>query len=423
MDLSAGYAVENCCISVGLNRTDICLETFFGETYKISLRGIFTPAWFTTNQISTKTILEYTNTTIYYNMTKIASIEKVVNIEPHPNADLLEIVKVLGFQCITSKGLYSIGELVIFIQPDSILPETEWAEGYRKYSPTRIKACKLRGQWSEGIIVPISVYEDATVPMPSGWLHVVGTDASGRLGIKHYEPPVPQDLQAKGSLPLQMPKTDEERWENLAGKLPIGELVDLTLKIDGQSFTAYYDLETDTFGVTGRTLEYKLDADNNYTRHIDRYDLENKLKSYCVKHNISLAIRGESYGKGIQSNPNNPHSAKDAGLSFYSVYMIKSREYARKGHEHYFINVCSELDLPTVPILGLDVPLSQEIIDAYSGEIKNIEGKPFEGLVVQYGPFIVPGLVDTGKGEMKKIFTPHRSGSFKIISKLYDLKK
>lgn len=87
---------------------------------------------------------------------KIASIEKLISVEPHPNADRLDIVKVLGYQCVTERGLHNAGDLIVYIQPDSVLPEdAEWAESYRKYSPKRIKAVKLRGEWSEGVIFPM----------------------------------------------------------------------------------------------------------------------------------------------------------------------------------------------------------------------------------------------------------------------------
>jgi RNA ligase (TIGR02306 family) len=360
-------------------------------------------------------------------MNKIASIERIISVESHPNADRLDLVKVLGFQCVTEKGLHKAGDLVIYIQPDSVLPEdAAWAESYRKYSPKRIKAVKLRGEWSEGIIVkPSQIMSDCGDPGEA----IEGEDVAIPLGIVHYEPPLPQDLSAKGTLPFGIPKTDETRWENMTDRLPIGEKVDVTLKIDGQSWTAYYDVKTDTFGVCGRTLEYKLDSGNKYTAQIKRYDIENKLREYCRELGVSLAIRGESYGEGIQSFANNPHAKEKPGLMIFSVWLIDERRYARKGHPFYFVDVANQLGIPHVPIIEENVLLTQELIDKYSKVLKKLDGKPFEGVVINHGSYSVTSLGDTivlYDGSEKKLSDTakeYEGGSFKIINKNYDMNK
>ena len=357
---------------------------------------------------------------------KIASIEKLISVEPHPNADRLDLVKVLGYQCVTERGLHKAGDLVIYIQPDSVLPEdAEWAESYRKYSPTRIKAVKLRGEWSEGIIVKFGQVDDF---FPQIGLLEEGYDVSFNLGITHYEPPLPQDLSAKGLLPFGIPKTDEERWENITGRLPIGEIVDVTLKVDGQSWTAYYDLESDTFGICGRTLEFKPDASNKYTAHIERYDIKNRLIAFCKDKGVSLAIRGESYGPGIQSFDKNPHAKKESGLAIFSVFLLKERRYARKGDPFYFPLVAAALNLPTVEILEADVVLTQDLINKYSKELKKINGVPFEGVVINHGAYSIVReettlLCPDGVERMIGGKMDYAPGSFKVISKEYDSNK
>lgn len=327
---------------------------------------------------------------------KNASIEKIKSVVAHPNADRLDLVKILGYQCVTERGLHKQGDLVIYIQPDSVLPEdAEWAEGYRKYSPGRIKAVKLRGEWSEGIVVKPEQVDFILLKSEDE-----GRDVANELGITHYEPPLPQDLSAKGLLPFGIPKTDEERWENMVDSLPFGETVDVTLKIDGQSWTAYYNLESETFGVCGRTLEFKDDAHNKYTAHIEKYGIREKLIAYCKEHGVSLALRGESYGQGIQAFAANPHSKENSGLALFSVYNIKEHKYARKGNAFYFPIVANALMLPHVPILEENVMLTQTLIDKYSTGLKKIDGKAFEGVVINHG-----------------------TNSFKVINKNYDMNK
>lgn len=328
---------------------------------------------------------------------KDATVEIIQEVKAHPNADRLDLVKILGFQCVAQKGLYKGGEKIIYIRPDSVLPLEEWAETYRTYSPKRVKAVKLRNEWSEGIIVDLPQVAHKFQNIEA---LVEGQDVCEELGVYHYEPPIPQDLSAKGGLPYMISKTDEERFENLNNKLPFGELVDVTLKIDGQSCSFYYNLEEDTFGTLSRSLEIKPDANNKYTQNAEQYNIFEKLRKYCVANQVSLCIRGESYGSGIQSMSHNPHASKPLSWAMFSVYNITERRYENKGSKHYFVNVAEELGLPYVPILQKDVKLDKELLENYSTLIENISGNYFEGVVIK-----------------------HSNGSFKVISKLYDSKK
>jgi RNA ligase (TIGR02306 family) len=326
-------------------------------------------------------------------MSKLASVERVKSISPHPNADRLEIAHVLGYTCIVPKDKYTAGELIVLIQPDTVLPDKDWAEFYKKISKNRVKATKLRGYWSYGIIESLNI-----IP----WAHpdnmFEGHEVSEDLGVIKYETPHPTELNAKGFIPYSIPKTDEERWQNVDIDSLLGESVDVTLKVDGQSFTTLY--KDGYFGVCGHSLEYKLDCHNNYTAHVKRYKLEEKLSSYCEKHQVNIALRGESYGKGIQSNGNNPHSKLNNGLSFFSVYLIDVNRYAYSNDVHSVENVCNELNLPLVPIIESKVPLTLDLIKKYDEELTQINEQPFEGVVI--------------KG---------KSFSFKVINKHYDSKK
>jgi RNA ligase (TIGR02306 family) len=350
---------------------------------------------------------------------KIASIEKISEVLPHSNADKLELIKILGYQCVAQKGLYKKGDIVVYVQPDSILPEEEWAESYRQYAPSRIKCIKLRGEFSEGIII-----DPKTLPPLQNTDAnnlIVGENVANVLGIMHYEPPTPQDLSAKGLLPYGIGKTDEERWENIVDRLPFGEKVDISLKIDGESCSFYFTKDG-YFGILGRTLEYKPDLHNNYTRHNHNWKIDQKLAEYVRKHQKSICIRGESYGQGIQKNNNNPHSKLPLSWAMFSVYLIDERRYARKGDEFYFISVAQELGLPMVSIVESDVFLTEELIKKYSQELEKINGLPFEGVVVNHGPYEKEMMTETPEGPVSYI-KKFPAGSFKIINKSFDSKK
>ena len=92
---------------------------------------------------------------------KLASIETVTEVKKHPGADSLDILKVMGYHVITQIGLYKVGDTVVFIQPDTVLPkEAPCAESFLKRATPRVKAMRLRGEYSMGIVLPLSVLSE-----------------------------------------------------------------------------------------------------------------------------------------------------------------------------------------------------------------------------------------------------------------------
>lgn len=337
----------------------------------------------------------------------LASIQSILSVEHHGNADTLDIVKVLGYHCIVKRDQWKVGDLCVFIEPDSVLPEAPWSAFYRAKS-SRVKAVRLRGTWSFGVVES---------PANVGYIGplTAGLDITDTLGVTKYEPPAPQDLAASGPYGFGIPKTDETRYQSLADQLPPwGTLVDVTLKVDGQSWTALCKLNpiedypdhlmgsayTADLGVGGRSFLYKRDCDNAYTRNERRYNVLGKLEAFCRANNVSLALRGESYGPGIQTKSHNPHAKGQSGLALFSTWLIDERHYATKGHPLYIHELAPKLGLPTVPVLERNVPLTPELIQRYDEGIETVNGQPFEGVVIQ-----------------------HAGGSFKVINKAYDARK
>jgi len=326
---------------------------------------------------------------------KLASIEIIADIQPHSNADKLELAKVLGYTCIVEKGKYKINDAVVLIQPDTVLPNEPWSEVFRKRS-SRVRALKLRGVWSLGIVMPLSIWFNDNIP-------TVGDEVSDLIGITKYEAPTPQQLDAKGNLPYGLGRTDEERWQNIIN-LPFGELIDVTHKVDGSSVTFYCrkDRETGEWntGICSRSLELKPECNNNYTRINAKYDVINKLMQYCKAHDdVSLALRGEIFGNGIQGHAANPHAKMPLNFAAFSVYNFNTLQYENFGSNHYVYKLCSKIEIPTVDIIETTI-LTPELIKRYAEGMTEINGKPFEGVVIK-----------------------HSQGSFKIINLSYDERK
>lgn len=87
-------------------------------------------------------------------MRKLAHVEKIASIQPIDGADRIEVATVLGWQVVVKKDEFKVGDLCIYIEIDSVLPEIEDFEFLRD-KKFRIKTQKLRGQISQGLILPL----------------------------------------------------------------------------------------------------------------------------------------------------------------------------------------------------------------------------------------------------------------------------
>lgn len=117
----------------------------------------------------------------------------------HTNADTLELFDIDGYQVVTKKGNFKEGDLAIYIQPDSVVPQTEpfqflwltpdgpqYAIPYVPEKSRRITVRKFRKEWSEGLLMPLSDFDQLLIDYfhPNGVGE--GTDVSDALCITHY---------------------------------------------------------------------------------------------------------------------------------------------------------------------------------------------------------------------------------------------
>ena len=147
---------------------------------------------------------------------KLASIETITNIRPHPNADKLSLANVLGWQVVVQKDLHNEGDKVVFITIDSIVPRCQWSEFLADKSnpdkPIRIKNIKLRGEYSSGLVIPLKEFPTQFIETT-----VVGEDLTELLGIRKYVKEIPAHLAGEsiGDFPSHLAsKTDEDNGLN-----------------------------------------------------------------------------------------------------------------------------------------------------------------------------------------------------------------
>jgi RNA ligase (TIGR02306 family) len=162
--------------------------------------------------------------------TLIVPITKIEAVEPHPNADRLEIAKILGWQVIVGKGTYNPGDEVIYVQPDSVVPQ-EWSDrwGVTQYlSKGRVRSIRLRGEPSFGFTAP---REDAP---PSAR---PGDNVAEHFGIVKYAPPARKTSGVPGDSRPDDPRfsryTDIENLRHFPDIFEDGEEVVVAEKVHG----------------------------------------------------------------------------------------------------------------------------------------------------------------------------------------------
>lgn len=89
----------------------------------------------------------------------LASIQKIIDIKPIENADAIEKAYVLGWQVVVKKGEFKVGDLVVYIQIDTIVPDKpEFA--FLAKDKFRIRTKKFRGALSQGLCLPLTILEN-----------------------------------------------------------------------------------------------------------------------------------------------------------------------------------------------------------------------------------------------------------------------
>lgn len=170
----------------------------------------------------------------------------------HPNADALELGKVGSYQVVVQKGLYESGDEVVFAPEKSVLTgqiKSEFENYLAGSDKDRVKAVRLRGEISSGIIIPKHL-------VPGFEIFNLGEDISDKLGITKYEPPIPTQLAGKVKS-FDMPfigNHDCEHANVYVNDLIKGERVVITEKVHGSQFILAHEIETDKTIVSSKGM-------------------------------------------------------------------------------------------------------------------------------------------------------------------------
>lgn len=229
---------------------------------------------------------------------KLASIETIKEIVSHSGADKLEIAKILGWQSIVKKGEFKAGDKIVFVVIDTILPNATWSEFLADKNnpekPIRLRTVKLRGEYSQGLVLPLTVLPENV----QGWHE--GADVGGALNIKKYEKEIPAQLSGEvlGGFPSFLAaQTDEDNglsFPELVDEVLKHEYITITQKLDGSSCTIIIEDKQIKY-VCSRRLSLKETEQNSFWRAARKLNLSKLAGGRYI-------IQGELMGPGIQGN-------------------------------------------------------------------------------------------------------------------------
>lgn len=260
-------------------------------------------------------------------------VTAIDSIEPHPDADAIEIAMLGGYRSIVRKvDGFSAGSLVVYIPQVAMLPEYLlrrlglWNEelgqgklggpGYNRVSPL-----KLRGVFSQGICMKAEAVGDHRVSVdgPNGNITAsVGDDLAEALGIEKWVPVIPDELVGDVFVcgqPLTV-NFDIEDIKAFPKVISIGEEVEFREKLHGvftgvsvipssealpEAFGSDHNILVYSKGLGAQGMAFADTEDNAKLPFIKATAaLRTKLGEIGVSEDLPLTVMGETFGPGVQ---------------------------------------------------------------------------------------------------------------------------
>ena len=345
---------------------------------------------------------------------KLSSIQRIEEVRDIENADAIQAYRVLGWWVVDKKDAHKVGDLVVYLSLDSWVPHElasflskgQVPREYNGVKGERLRTIRLRGQISQGLILPLNVQikSEGLLYSPIEALYnpiQEGDDVTELLGIQKWEAPIPAQLQgqAAGMFPTSLiPKTDQERIQNCFGDIqkrakrltteklwnaetqtleehPVVVPADfreptyeVTMKLDGSSCTIFrWEGE---LRVCSRNLELKINDENKGNTFVAMaLELADSIPD-------GFAFQGEVMGEGIQGNR---EGIKGHRFFVFDIFDIQKHEYLSPVNRR---DVCNRLGIELVPVIGTDWKAPNSVEEGLAlAEGPSINHKIREGLV------------------------------------------
>ena len=226
----------------------------------------------------------------------------IQEVTPIPEADMIVCYKLSnGKQVVWAKGAFELGEIVLYIYEQSILPENLIEDlglvgRLSGKDSNRVKAIRLKKTYSEGLILRDEVRST-----------IVNEDLDDYFGVTKYVAPIP------GSLEGEVTQIDTRLIPNIDVKQdvseipPDAEILTVTEKIHGTNirigklaesnpelFGDNNDIYICSKGLGNKGQVFVNTVDNVYTRMFFKY------KDHFENMEPGNYFIGEVFGKGIQ---------------------------------------------------------------------------------------------------------------------------
>ena len=345
------------------------------------------------------------------NLNSVAYVGLIGEIKPIEGADNIELVVVGGWNAITKKGEYQVGDKVVVATTDAVIPQElsdlmEVTNYLRKGQ--RVRTVKLRGVYSECLLIPLK-YVFKSVTARTGF--VEGQDMMEVLNITKYEPPVKMVQLSNGRKVKYHQNPNFRVYHKFPNQKNVPDMfneedeVVITRKIHGTNARygivrkkklSLWDRVRTLFGSQWAGFEYVVgshnvekgsDSQGFYDTNVwetiaTKYDIREKLWKH-VKDTYfpeqlksGLIIYGEIYGSGIQKN----YDYNLTDIKFVGFDVEFDGEYEPYINERVHFGC---LGLPKVELL-YSGSWSKEVQDKYVFN-NNIKGTkvPHEGIVVK----------------------------------------
>ncbi|RKS10590.1 RNA ligase (TIGR02306 family) [Nocardiopsis sp. Huas11] len=231
-----------------------------------------------------------------------------LTIHPHPNADALELAQVGLYRAVVAKGAYRTGDWAVYIPESALLPaglveELGLTGRLAGSQRNRVRAIRLRGELSQGIVCRPALLADADLAAA----HTAGTDFAEELGVTKWVPEIPVhmsgDLVPAADL---LPWIDVENVKRYPDVFEPGEPVVATEKIHGTACLFTFVAETgeeycSSKGFASRRQGLARTEQNLYWRAVTAHGVPKAAREIAERYGAArVGVFGEVFGAGVQ---------------------------------------------------------------------------------------------------------------------------
>ncbi|WP_354643181.1 RNA ligase (ATP) [Kitasatospora camelliae] len=241
-------------------------------------------------------------------MSTLRVTAELLTIHEHPNADALELAQVGLYRAVVAKGAFRTGDAAVYIPEQAVLPaelieELGLTGKLAGGNADRVKAVRLRGELSQGIVCRPRVLADTDLAAAAA----AGLDFAELLGVTKWAPPVPTAMNGEvEAAPDLMPWVDIENLKRFPDVFEPGEPVVVTEKLHGSCCLVTYHadgggVQVSSKGIGAQGLALKEDPKNLYWRAVRAYDIPAVAARLAERLGASrIGVFGEVFGAGVQ---------------------------------------------------------------------------------------------------------------------------